>query len=113
MANDGICLDAMETFTANKDSSLARIVNCAETPRQLWSYDFKTQRIIQRASNNCLTAVPNVENTFDTASEQSIAEQPPNDMHAKTEESKFNVSAVPCTVESKLQKWMLLPFEWK
>lgn len=107
MANDGICLDALETFTANKNSSLARIVNCAETPRQIWAYDFKTQRIIQPASNNCLTAVPNVENT--AVSEQGIDEHRPNDMHT----SKFNVSAAPCLTESKLQKWVLLPFEWK
>lgn len=108
MANDGICLDALD----NKNLSMARIVNCAETQRQLWSYDFKTQRILQRASSNCLTAVSNVEKIHfsTTASRWSIAEHRTNNPH---EESKFNVSTAPCTVESKLQKWILLPFEWK
>lgn len=118
MANEGICLDALETFTANKNSSLARIVNCADTPRQLWSYDFKKQHIIQRISNNCLTAALNVENTLATSQSQAvvewnIAERRTNGPHVKNEESKFNVNTAPCTVESKLQKWMLLPFEWK
>ena len=120
MANEGICLDALETFAANKNSSLARIVNCADTQRQLWSYDFKTQHIIQLGSNNCLTAAPNIENALAASSSMphmavhwSIAAQRTNGPSlVKTEESKFNVSTTPCT-ESKLQKWMLLPFKWK
>lgn len=107
MANDGICLDALETFSANKSSSLARIVNCADTPRQLWLYDFKTQQIIQQTSSNCLTAVPNIENT--TTQSQRHTNNGPN---VKNEESKFNVSTAPCT-DSVRQKWMLLPFQWK
>ena len=108
MTNEGVCLDALETFTANKQSSLARIVNCAETVRQKWLYDFKTQRIIQQISGNCLTAEANVEN----------ASQPKMELHwniasnVKNEESKFNVNTEPCK-ESAQQKWMLLPFEWK
>ncbi|XP_055306428.1 polypeptide N-acetylgalactosaminyltransferase 3 isoform X2 [Sitodiplosis mosellana] len=120
MANEGICLDALNTFAANKNASLARIVNCADTQRQLWSYDFKTQHIIQRGSNNCLTAVPNIENALAASSPMSqmavhwnIAAQRTNGPSlVKTEESKFNVSTTPCT-ESKLQKWMLFPFKWK
>lgn len=117
MANEGICLDALETFTANKNSSLARIVNCAETPRQLWSYDFKTQRIIQRISNNCLTAATNIENILAASQSQSsqwnIVQRQTNALFVKNEESKFNVSSAPCMAKSILQKWMLLPFEWK
>lgn len=105
MANEGICLDALDTFAANKNSSLARIVNCADTQRQLWSYDFKTQHIVQLGSNNCLTAAPNIENAF-------AAQRTNGPSLVKTEESKFYVSTTPCT-ESKLQKWMLLPFKWK
>ncbi|XP_031620395.1 polypeptide N-acetylgalactosaminyltransferase 3-like [Contarinia nasturtii] len=108
MANEGICLDALETFSANKNSSLARIVNCADTPRQLWSYDFKTQHIIQRESNNCLTASVNIKN----AARESFAVHWGNVALQDEEESKFNVSTTPCTA-SKLQKWALLPFEWK
>lgn len=112
MTNEGICLDALETFIANKQSSLARIVNCAETVRQKWLYDFKTQQIIQEISGNCLTAVPNVENTSQPKSALiwNIAEHRSN--NAPNEESKFNVNTEPCT-ESVQQKWMLLPFEWK
>lgn len=117
MANEGICLDALETFSAGKNSSLARIVNCADTPRQFWLYDFKTQHIIQRDSNNCLTAAPNIENALAAVASQmamhwNIAAQRTNGPLVKNEESKFNVSTTPCT-ESKLQKWMLLPFKWK
>lgn len=124
MANDGICLDALEVFTANKNSSLARIVNCADTSRQIWSYDFNTQHIIQHASNNCLTASHDIQMAFAAASTRpkwSIAERRRNDisfsinnnneMQSGIKESKFNVSTTPCT-ESKLQKWMLLPFAW-
>lgn len=112
MTNEGICLDALETFTANKQSSLARIVNCAETVRQKWLYNFKTQQIIQDVSGNCLTAVPNVETTpqpklaliWDVADHRSS--------NAPNVESKFTVNAAPCT-ESVQQKWMLVPFQWK
>lgn len=113
MANEGICLDALETFAGDKNSSLARIVNCADTPRQLWSYNFKTQNIIQRYSNNCLTAMPNIETAShsQTIIHRSFIEQL-SGSNVKHEESKFNVSTMPCTA-SALQKWMLLPFEWK
>lgn len=136
MANEGICLDALEIFAVNKNSSLARIVNCADTPRQLWSYDFSTQQIIQRAaSNNCLTASADAESAFEASSsvqsepsKWSIGERRRNDisinnnnnnnvngnaLHSGTKESKFNVNTAPCMVASKLQKWMLLPFAWK
>lgn len=117
MANEGICLDALDTFTGDKNSSLARIVNCADTPRQLWSYDFQTLNIIQRTSNNCLTAAPNIEKALgEYHSEASVqlgfVEQQMLGSNAKDEARKFNVSTMPCT-ESKLQKWILLPFEWK
>lgn len=115
MTNEGICLDALEAFAANKQSSLARIVNCAETFRQKWTYDFKTQQIIQQMSGHCLTAVPNVEDASQPklALQWNIAEQHPNNvLNAKTEESKFNVNTEACT-ENVLQKWMLIPFEWK
>lgn len=118
MANEGICLDALETFTANKNSSLARIVNCGDTMRQLWSYDFKTQHIFQHGTNNCLTAAPNIENALAASSYRmavhwSIGVQQTNDGSlVKNEESKFNVSTTPC-MESNRQKWMLLPFKWK
>lgn len=113
MTNEGICLDALETFTANKQSSLARIVNCADTVRQKWLYNFKTQQIIQEISGNCLTAVPNIENQSQpkSASKWNIAEQRSN--NAPNEQSKFNVNAEPCVEKSELQKWMLLPFKWK
>lgn len=110
MANEGICLDALETFASNKNSSLARIVNCAETTRQLWLYDFKTQHIVQSVSNNCLTASANVKDESHAAKSQSALHW--NNTEQQNEQSKFNVSSAPCT-ESKLQKWMLLPFEWK
>lgn len=119
MANEGICLDALETFTANKSSSLARIVNCADTARQLWLYDFKTQHIIQQNSTNCLTAVPNNENAVATTQSMPavhwsiIRRHTNNGLNVKNEESKFNVSTAPCMDGSPLQKWMLLPFEWK
>lgn len=112
MANEGICLDALETFIGEKNSSLARIVNCADTPRQLWTYDFKSQNIIQRISNNCLTAEPNIRNALPASQTLVHLGYMEQQMNGKNEESKFNVSTMPCT-ESKLQKWMLLPFEWK
>lgn len=103
MANEGICLDALETFALNKKSSLARIVNCADTVRQKWLYDFKLQQIRQGVSGNCLTAVPNLEN----------ASQPKMDLdNLKNDESKFNVHTAPCN-DILQQKWMLLPFNWK
>lgn len=103
MTNEGICLDALETFTANKQSSKARIVNCAETVRQKWLYNFKAQQIVQEISSNCLTVVPNTENASQS--------QPNN--NAPNEENKFNVNAEPCREKNVQQKWMLLPFEWK
>lgn len=111
MTNEGICLDALETFTANKQSSMARIVNCAETVRQKWLYDFKTQQIIQEVSGNCLTAVRNVETTSQkSALVWNIAEHRPN--NTPNEESKFSVNTEACT-KGEQQKWMLLPFRWK
>lgn len=115
MANEGICLDALDVFSANKNASLARIVNCGDTVRQIWLYDFKTQHIIQRSSGNCLTAVPNIETAapHDMAAEWNNAVQRTNNMpNGKNEESKFNVNSAPCTANA-LQKWMLLPFQWK
>lgn len=119
MANEGICLDALEIFTANKSSSVARIVNCVDTTRQLWLYDFQTQHIIQQTSNNCLTAQPNSENASVTIQSQkelrewNIMERHTNNgPNTKNEESKFNVSTTPCTASIR-QKWILLPFEWK
>lgn len=106
MTNEGICLDALETFTANKQTSLARITNCADTVRQKWLYDFKMQRIFQEASGNCLTAVPNLDN----ASQRS--EQPNYVPNMKNDDSKFSVHTAACR-ESVQQKWMLLPFDWK
>lgn len=116
MTNEGICLDALETFSANKQSSMARIVNCADTVRQKWLYNLKTQKIIQQTSGgpgNCLTATPNTGNEPKLALRWNIAEQHANDApNVQNEESKFNVSTTPCTEDAQ-QKWMLLPFEWK
>lgn len=102
MANEGICLDALDTLNGSKNSSLARIVNCAETPRQLWSYDFKTQYIIHWKSNNCLTTSKDIENAFSLS----------NSDVSGNKESRYNVNTAPC-METNRQKWMLLPFAWK
>lgn len=103
--NEGVCLDALETFNANKNSSTARIVNCADTVRQHWQYNFQTQQIIQRISKHCLTASNDVQNAFITSKWN-------RNSNSGTKESKFNVSTAPCT-EMKIQKWLLLPLNWK
>lgn len=103
MTNEGICLDALEKFTEHKQSSLARIVNCADTVRQKWVYDFKLQQIRQDESGNCLTAVPNRQN----------ATQPKLELNdLKNDENKFIVQTESCK-DSVQQKWMLFPLDWK
>ena len=101
MANDGVCLDAVEELEENQNSSLARIVNCAESIRQQWLYDFRNQQITHRGSNNCLTASDEVEKLFN---------EPQHALQDRT--VKINVHIAPCNGQ-KQQKWMLLPMNWK
>lgn len=107
MANEGICLDSLDTpKMAAKNATIARIVNCAETSRQIWSYDFQTQLIVHRKSGSCLTASADITNAFSASNGDTIT------MHSGNKESRFNVSTMPCMANQR-QKWMLLPFAWK
>lgn len=108
MTNEGICLDALETFGIGKQSSLARIVNCADTVRQKWLYDLKMQHIVQQTSGNCLSAAPNIQNASHHIVEHGSNIAP----NMKNKERKFTVNSAPC-MENMQQKWMLFPFEWK
>lgn len=98
MTNEGICIDAIEKTSTETNSSMVRIVTCADSKRQKWLYNVRTQQIRQGASNFCLQADPSVEKNLDNFPQL-------------TNES-FNVTLSLCN-ESKLQKWILLPFEWK
>lgn len=98
MTNEGICIDAVEKTSTEVESSLVRMVTCAESNRQKWIYNVKTQQIEQGTSNFCLTADPSVEQVFE-------------EFNKFTGES-FNVTLSKCN-DSKLQKWIFLPFEWK
>lgn len=98
MTNEGICVDAVEKAVAETNSSLVRIVTCAESNRQKWFYNVKTQQIVQGTSNFCLTADQSVEKNLENLS--------------KISGESFNVTLSTCN-ENKLQKWILLPFKWK
>lgn len=98
MTNEGICVDAVEKQITDTNSSLIRIVNCAKSNRQKWFYNVKTQQIVQGTSNFCLTADQSVENNLENFN--------------KITSESFNVTLSKCN-ESKLQKWVLLPFKWK
>lgn len=99
MTNEGICIDAVEKTVTETNSSLIRIVACAESNRQKWFYNVKTQQIVQGTSNFCLTADPSFEQVFEEFDKVRMNES-------------FNVTLTRCN-ESKLQKWILLPFKWK
>lgn len=109
MTNENVCLDAAETFNDNKDSSLARIVNCADSNRQRWTYDFNKQQIVHQASKNCLTVTSDIQRMFNKPN-WSIRGM--SNGSSALKESKFNMSIAPC-MDEKLQKWMLLPLNWK
>ncbi|KAJ6648658.1 Polypeptide N-acetylgalactosaminyltransferase 3 [Pseudolycoriella hygida] len=98
MTNEGICIDAVEKTSIETKSSLIRIVTCAESNRQKWIYDVRTQQIVQGTSNFCLTA------------DESVAKNL-EDFGRNAGES-FNVTLSKCH-ESNLQKWILFPFAWK
>lgn len=109
MTNENVCLDAAEIFTDNKDSSLARIVNCADSNRQRWTYDFHKQQIIHQATKNCLTVTSDIQKMF---RKPNWSIRGMSNSNSGLKESKFNVSISPCMGE-KIQKWMLLPLNWK
>lgn len=98
MTNEGICIDAVEKTATETDSSMVRIVTCAESKRQKWLYNVKTQQIVQGTTNFCLMADQSVEKSLDNLSQLM--------------DESFNVTLSLCN-ESKLQKWILLPFKWK
>lgn len=98
MTNEGICMDAMEKIATETDSSLVRMVTCAESNRQKWIYNVRTQQIEQGNSNFCLTADSSVEQVFEGVN--------------KVTSESFNVTLTKCN-DSKLQKWIFLPFQWK
>lgn len=117
--NEGVCLDALKPLDTDIDKiSMARIINCGETFRQLWTYDLQTQQIIQRDTKRCLTVVHDIRNTvskwhfgrraYDISDGGDVDEA----NGGKAKESKFNVSTAPCT-DSGRQKWILLPLNWK
>lgn len=103
MTNEGVCLDAAEELNRTKNATVARIVTCAESVRQHWLYDIKSQQIRQKISGNCLTMVRDVENAFDATAGAGPS---------GTKENTIKVSVTPCT-ENQLQKWILLPLNWK
>lgn len=94
MGNEGICFDAIEILRGGKNMSIVRMVSCADTLRQLWSYNFRTQQISQESSKYCLARSPTIKRDLASGST-----------------SKFNVLIELCST-SKLQKWILLPFAW-
>lgn len=116
--NEGVCLDALEPYDNDVDSvSMARIINCGETARQLWTYDLRTQQIIQRDTRSCLTVAHDIQTAFDATSKWRFGRRAHDtgtgdDGGGTAKESKFNVSTAPC-MASKRQKWMLLPLNWK
>lgn len=95
MGNEGICFDALETVRGGRNTSIVRMVNCADTLRQVWSYNFRTQQISQESSKYCL------------ARSLTIKKNPIPGFN-----SKFEALIELCST-SKLQKWILLPFAWK
>lgn len=99
MTNEGICIDAVEKSVTETNSSLIRIVTCADSNRQKWFYNVKTQQIMQATSNFCLTADRSVDKYF-------------GEFNRITSES-FNVTLSKCSEGGKLQKWILLPFKWR
>lgn len=102
MTNEGVCLDAAEELNQTKNVTIARIVTCADSPRQYWIYDMKSHQIRQRVSGNCLTASKDIE----SAIMASIFG------YGGIKESNFNVTVAPCT-DGQLQKWLLFPLNWK
>lgn len=100
MTNEGVCLDAFEKMAGEKNSSLVRIVSCGETNRQRWSFNIRTQQIVQHLSEFCLTASSKLENAF-------------HDNAAKLTGFSLNISLSPCVQEEKFQKWVFLPMNWR
>lgn len=101
MTNEGICLDAFEKMAGEKNASLVRIVSCGETNRQRWTFDIRTQQIVQHLSDFCLTASSKLERNYQ------------EQQHDKDViESNYNISLSPCT-DDKWQKWVFLPLDWK
>lgn len=109
MTNENVCLDAAETFNDNKDSALARIVNCADSSRQRWTYDFQKQQIIHQATKSCLTVTSDIQKMF---RKPNWSVRSMSNSNSGLKESKFNVSIAPC-MDGRIQKWMLLPLNWK
>ena len=99
MTNEGICIDAVEKTATETNSSVIRIVTCAESNRQKWVYNVKNQQIVQANSNFCITADQSVEKSLE-------------EIGSKITSESFNVTLSKCN-ESKLQKWILVPFKWK
>lgn len=96
MGNEGICFDALEILKGGKNMSIVRMVNCADTPRQLWSYNFQTQQISQESSKYCLARSSTIK----------------RDLTTRSNNNKFKALIELCSA-SILQKWILLPFAWK
>lgn len=103
MANEGVCLDSLSD---GKNISAVRMVNCADISRQLWSYNFKTQQIVQKSSNRCLVASNTTIDKFSRLDLKYLS-----NALDYNEANKLRVFAEPCS-NSKLQKWMLFPFKW-
>lgn len=115
MGNEGICLDSLDSSHNGKNTSIVRVVNCADTPRQLWSYNLKTQQIMQLKSNHCLSVSdePADQESYDNriVAEKSDSIQS-NQKKNKGKQINLRVHAEPCST-SKSQIWMLIPFAWK
>lgn len=111
MANEGVCLDSLGSFSEEKkDVSIVRIVNCADTARQLWSYNFGTQQIFQHNSNHCIAA-PDREFNKQKNLQIKTDDIDPSKTHHENQ-NDYRVHTEPCST-SKLQKWLLLPVRWK
>lgn len=101
MTNEGVCIDAVDELNPTKNFTNARIVTCADSPRQHWIYDMRTQELKQRATGNCLTASKDM----DVINNAAIFEA------SSTKESNFNVTVMRC-MNGQLQKWLLFPMSW-
>lgn len=102
MTNEGVCLDAFEKMAGDKNASLVRVVSCGETNRQRWTFDIRTQQIVQHLSDFCLTASSKLDRIYQQQ-EQRATDQ---------NKSNFNISLSPCTDE-RWQKWVFVPLDWK
>lgn len=96
MMNEGICLDSYDEDNVNQTHPQPRIATCDDTTRQQWTYDIKTQEIMQKSTELCLTSSLKLKTVFQ--SDVSLSRT-------------IDAELKPCGM-GKFQKWILLPMRW-